>query len=116
MANGEPALYFDGTDDWLRFDERFDETIHAVFAVIQEDPEALSGRALLGDATTYHFYPQGADIWHTSYTSTLIRSGETRLDGAIVDGTQTPRPKALSVLSVLPAGGVTADRLGRDRN
>jgi hypothetical protein len=119
-ANGLPLLHFDGQDDVLKFTSGLHANIRAVFAVVREDENAGDGpRALLGDATTYDFYTSGTMWWfyiNGQYvqTSHYILNGQTWVDGTVIDGTQTPRPKALSVLSVLTTGGVSADRLSME--
>ncbi len=119
-ANGLPALRFDGVNDVLPFTSRMDATIRAVFAVVAEDPDAgVAGRSLLGDASTYDFYGGAVNWWYRIngpylQTSPYIVNGETWVNGAVVDGTATPRPKTLSALSVLTTAGVSADRLSME--
>jgi hypothetical protein len=108
--NHLPTIHFDGVDDWMKFTTAFSGTIRAVFAVLREDPESLSNRAVLDYSTTHDFFPGTATLW-SGNTNAAIRNGQTWLNGVMVDGTTTNRPKAMSVLSVVPTAGVTADRL-----
>ena len=91
-----------------------------MFAVVREDTGAGTGpRALLGDASTYDFYAGGTMWWYRIggpyvQTSSYILNGQTWLNGLQVDGTQTPRPKSLAVLSVVTTSGVSADRLSME--
>ena len=72
-------------------------------------------RLLLGDSSVYDFHPDAnMKIWG-SYTSATIKEGETRLDGALVNGTTTDRPAELSVISLVTTGNVSADAFSRDR-
>jgi hypothetical protein len=109
-VNGFPTLHFDGSNDWMQFTTAFSGTIRAVFAVLKEDPETLTNRAVLGYSGNNDFFPGGATLW-SSNTSAATRLGQTWLNGVMVDGTTTNRPKAMSVLSVVPTAGATADRL-----
>ena len=118
VANGLPAVHFDGTDDNLRFTTRLAGRVRTVFAVLSEDATAGTGaRAVLGDATTADFYGGSPAWWYSingSYwqTSPSIVSGQTWVNGAVVDGRTTARPRTLSVVCVQATAGVTADRLG----
>jgi hypothetical protein len=91
--------------------------IQTVFWVARASATAAPGYSfLLGDYATYHFCSGASrQIWSSSYVSASIKNGETRLDGALIDGTTTDRPTTLSVLSVVTTGPVTADALSRDR-
>ena len=116
QANGLPVLRFDGAGDYLSFTTRL-TTIRSVFWVIKRAAAATPGyRFLLGDPTNYHFCPDSTTkIWTASYTSPAILNGETRLNGALINGTTTDRPTALSVLSVVSTADVTAGTFSKDR-
>jgi hypothetical protein len=111
-----PAVRFDGVDDVLMFANRI-TTARTVFWVLREDPAATPGyRFLLGDGTSYDFH-SGAnhEIWSSAYADAAVRTGETRINGTLVDGTVTPRPTALSVVSLVATGPLEADSFTRDR-
>jgi len=107
--NGLPVLFFDGSNDSLAFTTRFDGTIRAVFAVLKQNGTP-TWRVLLGDATKDDFYPGSTALW-SGYASAAVLNGETWLNDAPVSGTSTNRPQTMSVLSVHPAAGVSADQL-----
>ena len=109
LVNGLPVLRFDGSNDSMAFTTRFDGTIRAVFAVLQETPTNLTWKTFLGDTTKDDFSPGWMAIWGSA--SPLVTDGQTWLNGAAVDGKTTNRPRTMSVLSVLTTGGVSADRL-----
>jgi hypothetical protein len=115
-ANGLPAVRFDGAGDFLSFSTRL-TAIRTVFWVASADVSSHTGyRFLLGDASTYHFHSGATStIWHASSSSAAIRSGETRVNGALVNGVTTERPTNLSLISLVTTGDVTADALSRDR-
>jgi hypothetical protein len=115
-ANGLPVVRFDGAGDYVSFTSRL-TNIRSVFWVIRRSPAMTPGyRCLLGDKDTSNFSSDGTTkIWSASYTSTAIRSGETRVNGALVDGVATDRPADLSVISVVTTGDVIADAFSRDR-
>ena len=112
-TTGKPAVKFDGNDDFMMLPERL-TTIQTVFWVIHEEPSTPNGyRFLLGDASTSHFYSGSLrQIWSTS-ASASVTGGETRLNGAFVNGTTTNRPTTPSVVSLVTTGPVTADSFGR---
>jgi len=110
------VLRFDGAGDFMSFTTRL-TTIRSVFWVIKRAAAATPGyRFMLGDPTNYHFCPDATTkIWTTSYTSPSILNGETRLNGALINGTTTDRPTSLSVLSVIATGDLTAGTFSKDR-
>ena len=105
QLNGLPVLRFDGANDTLRFTNRLNGTIRAVFAVLRQTTDA-SWRQFLGDATADDFYPGSTTLWW-AWTNPSILTGQTWLNGVAVDGQTTNRPQAMSVLSVLTTAGVT---------
>ena len=101
-ANGLPVMVFDGGDT-VDFTTRI-IGVRTVFWVVSEsDAAGLGARSLLGDSSTAHF--RGGDgnpgpIW-APQASVRVRDGQTWLDGVPVDGTVRPRPRALSVISLV---------------
>src|SRR4029453_6353824 len=89
---GRPVVRFDGAGDVLPFKSRL-TTIRTAFWVIREDAAAPHRyRFLLGDASAYDFHSGAArQLWST-YTNAAITSGETRINGVLVNGTTTNRP------------------------
>jgi hypothetical protein len=116
-GTGRPAIRFDGTDDYLAFPAAL-TSIRTVFWVIHESPSAPSTwKALLGHASLYNFIcGPSHQIWDGTFTSPSIRSGETRINGGLVNGLTTNRPTAPAILSVVATGAVAADSFGRERN
>jgi hypothetical protein len=107
-ANGKPVLRFDGSDHVL-FPRQ--TTIRTVFWVVKEQAGSSDAwRYLLGDVTGYPFSSGSAhQIWSSTYTHSNVLSGETRLNGAVINGVTTNRPTALSLISVVTANNVSAD-------
>src|SRR5262249_35382276 len=99
----------DGWDDSLGFTNRLDGNIRAVFAVLKQNG-AQSWRVFLGDSIKDDFYP-GWMAWWGGYESPFIKDGEMWVNGAAVNGGAAERPQTMSVVSVVPTAGVTADRL-----
>ena len=112
-----PLLRFDGVDDALLFSQRL-TGIRTVFWVIRRSAAMTPGyRFLLGDASTYDFCGDAAmKLWSSTYASAAVKSGQTRLDGAPVNGTVTDRPLDLAVISLVTTGSASADAVSRDRN
>ena len=48
----------------------------------------------------------------TCCTSANVKDGQTWVNGAMINGTTTPRPKEMSVISLITTGNVNADRFG----
>jgi len=112
-GNGMPTLQFDGTDV-LSFTTRL-TAIGTAFWVIQDTAPTNDYRFLLNDASSSDFHGGNPAIWLASVTSSSILSGQTWLNGVPIDGTTTPRPRSMSVLSVVtssPTGNLRADRFG----
>ena len=114
-TNHMPLVRFDGAGDTLLFTNRL-TAIRTVFWVVRRSASMTPGyRLLLGDWDVYHFHPDAnMKIWG-GYTSAVIKNGQTRLDGALVNGTTTDRPADLSVISLVTTGNVSADAFSRDR-
>lgn len=117
VVNGLPAFRFDGSDDWMSFATRL-TGIRSVFWVVRESTAATPGyRLLLGDGALYDFEGGSAkQIWDASYASPSIRSGQTRVNGLVVNGTTTDRPTTMSIVSLVTTGSVTANNFSNDRN
>jgi hypothetical protein len=118
-ATRMPLLRFDGAGNTLAFTTRLTR-IRTVFWVIRRSPDAPPGyRFLLGDpgaSGVYHFCSDASTkLWSSSYASPAVLNGETRLNGALVNGVTTDRPTGLSVLSLLTTGDVTASSFSEDR-
>lgn len=114
-ANGLPVIRFDGSNDFVTFPRI--TTMRTVFWVVKEISGAPNGyRYLLGDGSVYDFCSDGTKkIWDVSYASANIKTGETRINGALVNGTSTDRPTTLSLISLTTTGNVSADSFSRDR-
>jgi hypothetical protein len=114
VAAGLPALRFDGSNDWLGFDARI-ANARTVFWVVRENPAATAGyHYLLGDATGYPWSSGGTRQLWSGYASANVTGGQTRINGALVNGAATNRPTALSVISVVAAGSVPAANFAWD--
>jgi hypothetical protein len=116
-GNGRPAVRFDGANDWLQFTTRI-TTVRTVFWVVRETAGTPNGyRYLLGDGTEFHFHSgSGHQIWGSDHASAHVLNGQTFVNGAAVDGATTNRPSALSVVSVITTGPVSAASLASDRS
>jgi len=107
--NGLPAMRFDGGDA-IGFTTRL-TAIKTVFWVMKEDPAAPPAyRVSLGDSSTSDFGGEYyGQFWRSCCTSSSILGGTTRFNGQVVDGLQTLRPHAMSIISlVMPSGSATA--------
>jgi len=116
QGSRQPVVRLDGLDDTLLFATGL-TNIRTVFWVIRANASAnTSYHYLLGQAGSYDFCSGATSkIWDTTYTNAAIKSGETRLNGAVVPGTTTNRPTNLSIISLVTTGNVKADAFSRDR-
>jgi len=121
IQNGLPVLRFPGPYLQTTYAFTRASNIRTVYWVIKEDALTASStsRFLLGDGASYHFHRSitgdGA-MWSAIYASVNVRSGETRLDGGVVDGTLTPPPKgSFGVISLVTTGNVSASQITEDR-
>jgi PA14 domain-containing protein len=110
-----PYMHFDGGDA-VYFARRL-TNIRTVFWVLREDPSAgYAYRVMLGDGySSSDFsgeYGSPGPIWRSCCTNGFILNGQTRLNGQLIDGTATPRPRTWSVLSLVTTGDVTASNFG----
>jgi hypothetical protein len=117
-GNGLPSLSFDGGDQVL-FARRV-TGIRTVFWVLKESNVAPSDqRPLLGDG--------GNDVWRGGFgapgpiwlnngccVAPGVLSGQTWVNGRPVVGVTEPRPRTISVVSLVTTAAVNADRFGRD--
>jgi hypothetical protein len=112
-ANGLPVMVFDGGDT-VDFTTRI-VGVRTVFWVVSESDAAGPGaRSLLGDSSTAHFRGGEGDpgpIW-APQASVRVRNGQTWVNGLPLDGTITPRPRALSVISLVTTEITSANRFG----
>jgi hypothetical protein len=120
-VNHLPVMRFDGGDS-VAFTTRL-TTIKTVFWVVKEDEAATHAyRGLLGDGTVRDFeggYGAPGPIWRPDCcVSTNITGGKTYLNGVLVDGRSTPRPRQMAVISMVTTqnGTVTADNFGFARD
>ena len=114
-ANGLPALRFDGNSDLLNFTTRLAGAIRTVFWVVREDAAAPAARrSLLGDASTGNDFRGGSagTLWASDATATQTVNGSTFINGLPVVGTATPRPKSMSVISLVTTSGASANFFG----
>lgn len=110
--NGNAVVRFDGSDDYLEFNEI--ENIRSAFWVLRE--ENVDENFLLGHSSTYDFQRNsGGVMWHGTYTHVNIRSGNTYVDGTSVNGEVTVLPTGNTMVSLVTAGDVEANRLVNDR-
>jgi hypothetical protein len=118
FLNGLPVMKFDGGDT-ARFTNRL-TNVQTVFWVVREDPATpfADYRSLLGDDTTTHFaggHGLPGTIWRPdgNVAAAQVRNGTLRRNGSVVIGTTTPRPTAMSILSLVTNGGsATAGKFG----
>lgn len=119
-VNGKPVVRF-ATDGSKHF--YFTSgiaTIRTVFWVVNRDVSATGFRFLLGHSSTYCFHsPQKGinnGIWEADWCSPYIVAGQTKLNGNIINGINTPVPTTMSILSLRTTGVVYASNMADDRD
>ncbi len=113
--NGHKSILFDGTDDYLTFNEI--PNIRTVFWIVKE--KALTSpnfRPLLGHSTLNDFH-RGPDslIWYNGASSSSVINGVTRLNLNQINGTITSLHSKYSLISLVTIGNVHADNFSNDR-
>jgi hypothetical protein len=117
-VSGLPVLTFDGSDDFFSFTAPPAGQQLTVFWVVGESTAATSSvrRSLLGDASNNTFLggPGAPGIIWDSAASSLVRSGQTRVDGGSAASLRCSRPtfhptaRARSDRSCAPLGSIPA--------
>ncbi|MBI9019058.1 MAG: hypothetical protein JEZ07_17540 [Phycisphaerae bacterium] len=114
--NGRPVVSFDGSDDYMLFEQI--SNVRMVFLVVRENADATANnRCLLGhaDSSAFHRgYPR--QMWSDAYTSSEVLQGITKINGNPVDGTVTNVPTDFSIISLATVGEVTVSQLTLDRD
>jgi hypothetical protein len=87
--------------------------IRTVFWVMSKT--AGNAGSPLSHSTLYHFYSHGNKFWHPNHTHDHVKKGKLRING-IAGNENSNYPEKLAVVSLVTAGDVTANRLGKDRN
>jgi len=115
QLNGKPVVRFTPNGE-SSFTFPTMTNIRTVFWVAKES--AAAPHFLLGDDNTYHFHrgTTGGNIWDATYSSSNVRNGVTRLNGASINGTTTPLGSGWKLVSLVTSGNVEASRLARDRS
>jgi hypothetical protein len=116
VVNGLPVMRFDGAKDFVQFAPALDSEIRTVFWVVTESPDATASyRSLLGHGSFRDFegdFGAPGAIWRNGIASARVTGGQTRVNGAPVNGTTYPRPRTLSVISLTTTDVTSADRFG----
>ncbi|NCV19772.1 MAG: hypothetical protein EBW42_13660, partial [Rhodobacterales bacterium] len=114
-VNGDlPVLRFDGSDDFLSFEEEVN-SIRTVFMVVNRNPG--NEGFLLGHPTAYAFHPGVNTVWSSSWTDTAILNGLLRANGNTKDGLVENYPSSEPViLGIRTTGVVRASNLSKDRS
>jgi hypothetical protein len=117
--NGLSVMHYTGNGQRHKFNMISD--IRTVFWVISQDSSAFASpqfRHLLADSTKHpHFHNASNNkFWSTNgWTHANIKSGQTKMNGSIINGQTTNVPSSLSVVSLRTIGNVEADNFGYDR-
>ena len=110
--NGNAVVRFDGTDDHFELPEI--DNIRSAFWVLREENVDLN--FVLGHSSSYEFHREGSGrIWSNAHADPNIKSGNTYVDGTLVDGTTTALPTGNTMLSLITTGDVEANTLSYDR-
>ncbi len=107
------------------FDFTYEVTgIRTVFWVLKDDSASGPGAFYLLGQTTQYGWARSETIygddtttamWHNTFADSAVKSGATRINGALVDGTQTAPPTSYGVVALVTTGPMTANYLACDR-
>jgi alpha-glucosidase len=115
MLNNRPAVHFGPGNCYMSFNEL--SAIRTVFWICKEDPAATGNRFLLGHSNYWDFHRGWRKIWDGTWASPYVLNGKTRLNGTLVNGSQTAVPmERFSLISLVTTGSVRANQLTRDRD
>ena len=115
VLNDNPVVRFTADNCYFTFNDI--SNIRTVFWVCKEDPAATGNRFLLGHSDYWDFHRGWYNIWDSTWTSSYILNGITRLDGTVVSGTSTSIPNdRFSIISLKTTWNVRANQLSRDRD
>lgn len=98
--------------------------IRTVFWVLKDDSASGTGEFyLLGQTSQYGWARSGTiygddtttAMWHSTFADSKVKSGATRIDGLLVDGTRTAPPTSYGVVALVTTGPMTANYLACDR-
>jgi PKD repeat protein len=115
--NGLPAVSFDGSEDFLHFDEIPD--VRTVFWVLRENPGAssITSRPLLGWSGGFNFLRgDNEQLWNGLYASTQVINGLTRLNGQTVNGANAWLNPDFNVVALRTSGNIQANHLTMESN
>ena len=115
--NGRPVVRFpsDGLS-WFNFTAQRTD-VRTVFMVAKET--TTGQHFLLGDSVNYHFHRAVGPtfyLWDGANSSANIRSGTTRMNGAVINGTNTALGTGWNLIDVVTVGNVTVSSVSQDRN
>ena len=113
--NGLSVMHYTGNGQRHKFTMIND--IRTVFGLSQSDQAYSSSvcNLFLSDSTKHpHWHNNNNGKLFTALDS-HVKNGTTRLNGSIINGTNTDQPTNLSILSVKTTGNTDADQFGYDR-
>ncbi|MDA8806930.1 hypothetical protein N9N55_06870, partial [Opitutales bacterium] len=102
--NGAPMAYHD-----------FEE-IGNVRTVFWAVARSLGSGSLLGDSDSSQFFSGTDQFWFNGMADSKVLSGDTFLRGRKIDGSSTPVPSSLEVISFRSSADLNASRFGRSSN
>ncbi len=111
--NGMPSIRFDGSDDFLQFDEI--STIRTAFFVLTQN----SGNQgfLLGHENSYSFHRGANTVWSDLWTDTYLLNGILQIDGRSLDGLSQGFSYGIpTIVSLRTTGMLTASNFSKDRS
>ncbi|MDA9120257.1 hypothetical protein N9J83_09005, partial [Opitutales bacterium] len=110
--NGHSVIHYSGAPKaYHDFQEIGD--VRTVFWVVGRSSGSGS---LLGDSDSSQFFSGTEQFWLNGMADSNVLSGDTFLRGRKIDGSTTPVPSSLEVLSFRSSADLNASRFGRSSN
>lgn len=114
--NNQPAINFDGIDDFLEF-EAIDSIITAFFIVKHNTGTSSNYPPLLGHPNKYDWAGStGTKLFNTTYLNPFIKNGEIYYNGELISPSEINKPLNFSLISFRTNGYVSAQYITNDRN
>ncbi len=117
LINHYSSLTFDGTNDFMAFNEIQDiRTVFVIFKHRTGDAGGNGYQPILGHPILYDFIgTTSTGLFYTTYLNSNIVNGNIYKNGILTD-MYLPKPSQYSLLSIVTSGNVAANYITNDRN
>ena len=111
--NAKPLIRFDGSDDYLQFNEI--NNLATVFMVVEQ--QTGNNGFLLGHEDSFAFHSGAGTAWSDTWTDAYVLNGILQVNGNLLDGLQQnlgyDQPQ---IVAIQTTGMLRASNFSKDRN